>query len=197
MDAPPSKPATLILAPTLLVDQHDSLVVAGHCQSTREVRQRTRAERLSADREMQHAQREYEAFNVDGCKQLLAACDPAFRKVGMALLERLVRTIAMAVAAFCTGCTNRRHFTRWSLRGHRLWSLGVRCTARSSRLGSPRTAIEVHIEGPSQLQWSTMLTSVQMASICYLRRVAWDTARTPIWWRHCLELGNRQTAHAL
>ncbi len=44
-----------------------------------EYRQRSRAERLNADRDLQHAQREYEAFNIDGCKQLLAACDPGFR----------------------------------------------------------------------------------------------------------------------
>ena len=44
-----------------------------------EYRQRSRAERLNADRDLQHAQREYEAFNIDGCKQLLAACEPSFR----------------------------------------------------------------------------------------------------------------------
>lgn len=72
--------ATLILALLCSSISMTALWLRATASQLAEVRQRTRAERLSADREMQHAQREYEAFNVDGCKQLLDSCDPAFRK---------------------------------------------------------------------------------------------------------------------
>ncbi len=61
------------------IDHHDGLWWQAKASQMAEYRQRSRAERLNADRDLQHAQREYEAFNIDGCKQLLAACDPGFR----------------------------------------------------------------------------------------------------------------------
>ncbi len=54
-------------------------MVASQSQPNGRVSATLAGERLNADRDLQHAQREYEAFNIDGCKQLLAACDPGFR----------------------------------------------------------------------------------------------------------------------
>ncbi|MCC6511985.1 MAG: protein kinase, partial [Pirellulaceae bacterium] len=71
--------ATLILALVCSSVSMTALWWRATASQLAEGQQRSRAEQLSADREMQHAQREYEASNIDGCKQLLDACDPAFR----------------------------------------------------------------------------------------------------------------------
>ncbi len=71
--------ATLILALLVSSISMTALWLQATASRLAEARQRLHAERLNINRELQHAQREYEAFNIDGCRQLLDACDPASR----------------------------------------------------------------------------------------------------------------------
>ncbi len=71
--------ATLILAMFCASMAMTALWWRASSSQMAETRQREKAERLMFARDLQQAQREYQAFNIDGCKQLLAGCNETFR----------------------------------------------------------------------------------------------------------------------